>query len=127
MHMAYGCFYVCCSDCVAVCRNVCCVATVVEHSRVFSLGVLKYTVCLCKGCDRCWVSVCIVRCGAVVVCVWEMSVSSCICCMFLSCVHHVAVLNDVFCMICSLLMLVEDARGDHMEEAYSRAGLKTAL
>ena len=28
---------------------------------------------------------------------------------------------------CSLLMLVEDARGDHMEEAYSRAGLITAL
>ena len=25
-----------------------------------------------------------------------------------------------------LLMLVEDARGDHMEEAYSRAGLMTA-
>ena len=33
----------------------------------------------------------------------------------------------VFCMTCSLLMLVEDARGDHMEEAYSRAGLMTAL
>ena len=32
-----------------------------------------------------------------------------------------------FCMTCSLLMLVEDARGDHMEEAYSRAGLMTAL
>ena len=31
------------------------------------------------------------------------------------------------CMTCSLLMLVEDARGDHMEEAYSRAGLMTAL
>ena len=28
---------------------------------------------------------------------------------------------------CSLLMLVEDARGDHMEEEYSRAGLMTAL
>ena len=28
---------------------------------------------------------------------------------------------------CILLMLVEDARGDHMEEAYSRAGLMTAL
>ena len=27
----------------------------------------------------------------------------------------------------SLLMLVEDARGDHMEETYSRAGLLTAL
>ena len=26
-----------------------------------------------------------------------------------------------------LLMLVEDARGDHMEDTYSRAGLMTAL
>ena len=32
-----------------------------------------------------------------------------------------------FCMTCSLLMLVEDAIGDHTEEAYSRAGLITAL
>ena len=32
-----------------------------------------------------------------------------------------------FCMTCSLLMLVEDARGDHMEDAFSRAGLMTAL
>ena len=38
-----------------------------------------------------------------------------------SCVHPVAVLNVTFCMTCSLLMLVEDARGDHMEEAYSIA------
>ena len=43
------------------------------------------------------------------------------------CVHPVAVLNAAFCMTCSLLMPVEDARGDHMEETYSRAGLKTAL
>ena len=57
----------------------------------------------------------------------SMSGSSCRCYMFVSCVHHVAVLNAAFCMICSLLMLVEDARGDHMEEAYSRAGLMTAL
>ena len=56
-----------------------------------------------------------------------MSVSSCICCMFVSCVHPVAVLNAAFCMTCSLLMLVEDAIGDHTEEAYSRAGLTTAL
>ena len=49
------------------------------------------------------------------------------CCMFVSCVHPVAVLNAAFCMTCSLVMLVEDARGDHMEEAYSRAGLMTAL
>ena len=49
------------------------------------------------------------------------------CCMFVSCVHPVAVLNAAFCMTCSLLMLVEDAKGDHTEEAYSRAGLITAL
>ena len=35
--------------------------------------------------------------------------------------------NAAFCMTCSLLMLVEDAMGDHTEEAYSRAGLITAL
>ena len=44
-----------------------------------------------------------------------------------SCVHTVAVLNAAFCMTYSLLMLVEDAGGDHMEKAYSRAGLITAL
>ena len=60
--------------------------------------------------------------------IWEViSVSSCICCMFVSGVHPVAVLNAEFCMACSFLMLVEDARGDHMEEAYSRAGFMTAL
>ena len=44
----------------------------------------------------------------------SVSVSSCRCCMFVSCVHPVAVLNAAFCMTCSLLMLVEDAIGDHM-------------
>ena len=57
----------------------------------------------------------------------SMSVSSCRCCMFVSCVHPVTVLNAAFCMTCSLLMLVVDARDDHMEEAYSRAGLMTVL
>ena len=52
----------------------------------------------------------------------SVSVSSCRCCM-----HPVAVLNAAFCMTCSLLMLVEDAIGDHTEEAYSRDGLITAL
>ena len=47
--------------------------------------------------------------------------------MFVSCVHPVAVLNAAFCMTCSLLMLVEDAIGDHTEEAFSRADLITAL
>ena len=56
-----------------------------------------------------------------------LSVASCRCCMFVSCVHPVAVLNSAFCMTCSLLMLVEDARGDHTEGEYSRAGLMIAL
>ena len=34
--------------------------------------------------------------------------------MLVSCMHPVAVV-----MTCSLFMLVEDARGNHMEEAYS--------
>ena len=38
-----------CSDCVGVCGNVCCVAAVVKNSGFFSLGVLKYVVCLCRG------------------------------------------------------------------------------
>ena len=50
MYMGQVYFYICCtcSDCVwggGVCGNV---AAVVEDS-VFSLGVLKYVVCLCKG------------------------------------------------------------------------------
>ena len=57
----------------------------------------------------------------------SVNVSSCSCCMFVSYVYHVAVLNAAFCMICNLLMLVQNTRGDHMEESYSRAGLMTAL
>ena len=52
MYMAHVCFYVCSSDCVGVCGKVSCVAAVVKNS-VFSLGVLKYDVCLCRGCDGC--------------------------------------------------------------------------
>ena len=55
-----------------VCGNVCCVAAVVKNSGVFCLRVLKYVVCLCRGCDVMDVvfSVCIVRCGAVGARVW---------------------------------------------------------
>ena len=49
-------------------------------------------------------SVCIVRRGAVGARVWgSVSVSSCRCCMFVSCVHPVAVLNAAFCMTCSMV------------------------
>ena len=128
MYMAHVCFYVCCSDCVGVCGNVCCVAAVVKNSGFLSLGVLKYVVCLCRGCDGCCVF-CLYcetwscRCS----CMESVSVSLCRCCMFVSCVHPVAVLNAAFCMTCSLLMLVEVAIDDNTEEAYSRAGLMTVL
>ena len=42
-------------------------------------------------------------------------------------VHPVAVINVAFCMTRILLLWVEDARCDHMEEAYTRAGLMTTL
>ena len=45
-----------------------------------------------------------------------------VCLCFVSCVHPVHT-----CMTCNLLMLVEDGICDHTEEAYSRAGLITAL
>ena len=62
MYMAHVCFYVCCSDCVGVCGNVCCVAAVVKNSGFLSLGVLKYVVCFCVGDVMDVVfSVCIVR------------------------------------------------------------------
>ena len=84
--------------------------------------------CLCRGLDGCCVfrlycEAWSCRCS----CMGSVSISSCRSCMFVSCVHYVAVLNAAFCMTCSLLMLVEDVRDNHMEEAYSRAGLMTAL
>ena len=47
----------CCSDCVEVCGNVCCVSAVVKNSDFFFFGVLKYVVCLCRGCDGCFLFV----------------------------------------------------------------------
>ena len=32
VYMTHVCFYVCCSDCVGICGNVCCVAAVVKDS-----------------------------------------------------------------------------------------------
>ena len=74
--------------------EVYCVAAVVKDS-VFSLGVLKYVVCLCKGCDgycvfylNCDVWSC--RCS----CMGPMSVMQmlyvCVLCTY---VHPVAVFN----------------------------------
>ena len=47
--------------------------------------------------------------------------------MFVSCVCPVALLNATYGMTCSLLTLVEDVIGDHIEEAYFIAGFMTTL
>ena len=57
----------------------------------------------------------------------SVRVSSCRCCMFVSCVHPVAVLNAAFCMTCSLLMLVEDARGHHIDDGILQSWSHTCL
>ena len=67
---------------------------------VFSLGVLKYVVCLCKGCDGCCIlclycDVWSCRCS----CMGGMSVSSRKCCMFVSCIYPVAALHSAFCIL----------------------------
>ena len=48
-------------------------------------------------------------------------------CVIVSVVHPVDILSAVFCVICSLLMFVSDAIGDHMVETYSSMGLVMAL
>ena len=71
---------------VGICGNVCCVAAVVENSVLFSLGVLKYVVCLCRGCDGCCIF-CLYceawscRCS----CMGSVSISSCRC-LYLVCI-----------------------------------------
>ena len=79
---------------------------------------MLYVVCFCKGCDVCCVFCLYMYCDAWSCrcsCMVSMSVSSCRCCMFVSCVNPVAVINAAFCMTFSLIMLVEDERGDHIE------------
>ena len=47
--------------------------------------------------------------------------------MFVPVVNLVAIMSAVFCVICSLLMFVSDASGDHMVETYSSMGLVMAF
>ena len=56
-----------------------------------------------------------------------MCVPSCNCCVVLSVVHPVSIMIAVFCIICSLLMLVSDAGDDHIVYTYSIMGLVMAL
>ena len=47
--MAHVCFYVCCSDCVRVCGNVCCVAAVVKNSGFFEPRSVEICCVFVKG------------------------------------------------------------------------------
>ena len=99
----------------------------------------EWYVCLNFGTDLASVLlyvVCFLRLGFGPICdacSWRYSfmgsvcVSSCRCCMFVSVVHPVAILSAVFCVVCSLLMFVSDAIGDHVVETYSSMGLVMAL
>ena len=112
VYMVHAYFNACCSDCVGDC-----LAPIVEDSGFVSVGVLKYVVCLCRGCDGCCVFC--LYCEA-----WNcrrsymgsVSVSSFRCFAFVSCVRAVATVYTAFCMTCSLLMLIEDGRGDLRKE-----------
>ena len=54
IYMALVCFYVCCSDCVGVCGNVCCVAAVVKNSlqttQTTSGGAVTANSSCCANC-----------------------------------------------------------------------------
>ena len=57
-------------------------------------------------------------------CSWRCSFMGrvCRCCVLVYVVHPVAILSAVIFVICSLLMFVSDASGDHMVEgAYGRS------
>ena len=68
-----------------------------------SLGVYGCIVSLCSGCVGCC-AFCLIcdawscKCW----CIGSTLVSSCRCCVLVSCVHPVAILRAVFCTICSL-------------------------
>ena len=82
-----------------VCGNVCCVAAVVKEC--FSLVVLKYSACLCKGCDGCCVF-CLYcdawscRCSNM----GSVSVFSCRCCMFVCILWQLSMLHSALLAVC---------------------------
>ena len=73
-------------------------------------------------------SICIVTRGAVGGRVWEVSVSSCICCMFVSCVHPVCILwqfpmlNSAWLSVCQCCSRMQEVTiwKRHIPEAVSQ-------
>ena len=81
-----------------------------------SPGVCSCIVGLCSGCDGCC-EFCLICDACSLRCFWSGSffVSSCRCCVFVYCVHPVAVLNVTFFKYINTFKFVEHARGDHTD------------
>ena len=73
MCMTHVCYYVCCSDCVGVCGNVCCVAAVVKEIFLTLECWSMLYICV-RGVMDVVYSVCIETHGAVGDRVWEVCV-----------------------------------------------------
>ena len=90
---------------------------------VVEWGLFLESRCIWDGCIVSLGSGCVRCCAFCLICdawsckcwyIGSMLVSSCRCCMLVLCVHPVAILSAVFCIICSLSMLVSDALGDQI-------------
>ena len=110
---------------MGVCENVCCVAAVLTDRVFLALECWSVLYVCVRGVMDVVFSIYIVTHSAVGARVWDVWVfrhayGVCLC--------LVCILWQIsLCMPCSLLMLVKDARGDHMEEAHYRASLMTTL
>ena len=67
----------------------------------------------CRSCDACSL-----RCVAM----GSIFVSVCRCAVLVSSVHPVTVRSALFCVVCSFVMFVSEAMGDHTVFAYSMIG-----
>ena len=92
------------------------------------LNVVSFFISLYSGCDV-FCAFCLICDECILKFYWSCSlfVLSCMCSVIVSCMHPIAVLNASFRVVLSLFMFVEDPRGDHMDEAYSRVDRTTAL
>ena len=72
MYMTHVCFYVCCSDYVGVCGNVCCAAAVVKDSVFLGWECCSMLYVCIRGVIDVVFSVCIVTRGDVGARVWEV-------------------------------------------------------
>ena len=106
--MAHVCFYVCCSDCVGVCGNICCVAAILKYSGFLSLGVLKY-VCV-RGVMDVVFSVCIMLVYGKYECFVMQMLYVCVLCAFCGssqcCILHDLQFVNADCSYCSPFSLV---------------------